>query len=202
MSSWISAKILALDIGPGISLQCIETIKYCMSCRIFNFLVAALLAHAYILGDSLGLLLFLNLNLFIFNWEIIALQNSFGFCQTSTWISHRYTYVLSLLNLPAHLLAHPTPLGCPRTPGWAPCIIQQIPTGYLFYIWWCMCFNTTLSACHTLSILHCVHKSVVYVCNAIFALQTGSPVPFFSRLHICALIHDICFSLSDLLHSA
>ena len=40
------------------------------------------------------------INLF-FNWRIIALQN-FVFCQTSTWISHRYTYIPSLLNLPPH----------------------------------------------------------------------------------------------------
>ena len=31
---------------------------------------------------------------FIFNWRIIALQCSVGFCRTSMWISHRYTYVL------------------------------------------------------------------------------------------------------------
>ena len=28
-----------------------------------------------------------------FNWRIIALQNFVGFCQTSTWISHRYAQV-------------------------------------------------------------------------------------------------------------
>ena len=33
---------------------------------------------------------------------------------------------------------------CHRTPGWNPCIIQQIPTGYLFYIWWYICFCATL----------------------------------------------------------
>ena len=37
---------------------------------------------------------------FFFNWRIIALQNHVGFCQTSTWISHRYIYIPSLLNLP------------------------------------------------------------------------------------------------------
>ena len=36
---------------------------------------------------------------FIFNWRIMALQYSVGFCHTSTWISHSYTYVPSLLNL-------------------------------------------------------------------------------------------------------
>ena len=32
------------------------------------------------------------------NWRIVALQYCVGFCHTSTWISHRYTYVPSLLN--------------------------------------------------------------------------------------------------------
>ena len=36
----------------------------------------------------------------IFYWRVIALQNFVVFCQTSTWISHRYTYIPSLLNLP------------------------------------------------------------------------------------------------------
>ena len=38
--------------------------------------------------------------LFIFSWRIIALQYCVGFCRTSTWVSHRYTYIPSLLNLP------------------------------------------------------------------------------------------------------
>ena len=37
---------------------------------------------------------------FIFNWMIIALQYCVGFCHVSTWITHRYTYVPSLLKLP------------------------------------------------------------------------------------------------------
>ena len=46
------------------------------------------------------------LNLF-FYWRIIALQN-FVFCKTSTWISHRYTYIPSFLNLPpSSLPSHP-----------------------------------------------------------------------------------------------
>ena len=36
---------------------------------------------------------------FIFNWSIIALQYCVGFSHTTTWISHKYTYVPSLLNL-------------------------------------------------------------------------------------------------------
>ena len=33
-------------------------------------------------------------NLFIFNLRIIGLQHFVGYCLTSTWISHRYIYVL------------------------------------------------------------------------------------------------------------
>ena len=35
-----------------------------------------------------------------YTWRIIALQCYIGFCHTTTWISHKYTYVPSLLNLP------------------------------------------------------------------------------------------------------
>ena len=35
----------------------------------------------------------------IFSWRIIALQYCVAFCHTATWISHRHTFVLSLLNL-------------------------------------------------------------------------------------------------------
>jgi len=53
----------------------------------------------------------LFLNLFIFYWRIIALQNFAVFWQTSTWISHRYTYIPSLLNLPPiSLPIHPSRL--------------------------------------------------------------------------------------------
>ena len=51
------------------------------------------------------------INLFffnIFNWRIIALQYCAGFCHTSTWISHRYRHVPSLVNLHSP----PTP-SCP-----------------------------------------------------------------------------------------
>ena len=44
-----------------------------------------------------------------------------------------------------------TPLGYHRAPRWPPCVIQQHPTSYLFYKWWCIYVNTTLSICPTLS---------------------------------------------------
>ena len=45
----------------------------------------------------------------IFNWDIITLQYCDGFCHTSTWLSHRYTHVSSLLNLPPTSLPIPLP---------------------------------------------------------------------------------------------
>ena len=58
--------------------------------------------------------------IFFFNWRIITLQNFVVFCQTSTWVSHRYTYVSSLLNLPPHLPPHSTPLGWHMEKAMAP----------------------------------------------------------------------------------
>ena len=46
---------------------------------------------------------FLTLLIFFYLFfyrRIIALQNFVVFCQTSTWICHRYTYIRSVLNLP------------------------------------------------------------------------------------------------------
>ena len=45
---------------------------------------------------------------FFFNWTIIALQYYVGFYQTSTAISHRFTYVPSHLNIPPTSLPSPT----------------------------------------------------------------------------------------------
>ena len=52
----------------------------------------------------------LYLKFFIFNWRIIALQYCVGFCHTSTWISHRYTYVPSWTPLPPPTPFHPSRL--------------------------------------------------------------------------------------------
>ena len=46
-----------------------------------------------------------------------------------------------------------------------------------------------------------VHTFVLYICVSISALQTSSSVYHFPRFHVSALIYNICFSLSDLLHS-
>ena len=54
---------------------------------------------------------FFFFNLFVFYWRIIALQNFAVFHQTSTWISHRYAYIPSLLKLlPISFPSHPSRL--------------------------------------------------------------------------------------------
>ena len=67
-----------------------------------------------------------QLNFFL-NWRIIALQCCVRFCHTIMWISHKYIYAHSLLNL------HSTSLDCQRAWGWAPCVIQQLPTSCFMY---------------------------------------------------------------------
>ena len=44
---------------------------------------------------------------YIFNWRKIVLQYCASFCHISTWVSHRYTHVSSLLNLLP--TSHPIP---------------------------------------------------------------------------------------------
>ena len=110
---------------------------------------------------------------FFFNWRIIALQHCVSFCHTSTWISHKYTYVPSLLNLP------PASQGCHRAPSPSslhhiPTNSHQIPTANSHWLsvlymvmdmFQCYFFNSSLSC------PHCVHKSVLYVCVSIASLQ-------------------------------
>ena len=90
---------------------------------------------------AFGYLHFLK-KLLIFNWRIVALQYSVCFCCTSTWISHRYTHVLSL---PPPSPSHPSGLSRSTGSELPASLIQQIPTGDLFYTWWCICFHTILS---------------------------------------------------------
>ena len=64
-----------------------------------------------------------------------------------------------------------------------------------------ICF-THASVCQSQSSVHptpapsCPHV-IVYVCIYTPALKIGLSVPF-SRVHIYALIYDVCFSISDL----
>lgn len=48
-----------------------------------------------------NMIAFLHFLKFIVNWKIIAVQCCTGFCYTITWISHKYMYVPSPLELPS-----------------------------------------------------------------------------------------------------
>ena len=65
-------------------------------------LASAILYHSYS-HPSLYILNFY----FIFNWRVTALQYCNGFCHIPTWITHRCTYVLSLLKFPPTFLPIP-----------------------------------------------------------------------------------------------
>ena len=45
-----------------------------------------------------------------------------------------------------------------------------------------------------------LHRSVLYVCFSIAALNINS-LYYLSRFHMCSLVYNIYLSLSDLLHS-
>ena len=72
---------------------------------------------------------------------------------------------------------------------------------HVTYTYRCVYVNATLSIYSTLCFPCCVHKSIGYIRASTPALQIGSSVPFFSRFYIYTLTFNICFSLSDLLHS-
>ena len=81
---------------------------------------------------SWSVVLFFN----VFNWRIIALQNFVAFCHTSIRISHRYTHVPSLPDLPPISLPIP-PFSLSQRPCLSSLSHTAIPIGYLFCIWYC-----------------------------------------------------------------
>ena len=112
-----------------------------------------------------------------------------------------YTWPLPL-ETPSHLLPQRTHLGCHRAPGWAPCVIQQIPTGSLFYMWQCMFSCYSLNSSQPLLPLLC--PQVCFLCVYIYCCPTyrflSTSFCFLDSMH--ALIYDTCFFLSDWLHCA
>ena len=119
-------------------------------------------------------------NVFYFIWRITALQYCVGFCHTSTWISHRYIYVPSLVNLPPTF--HPSHISRSlQSPSLSYLRHTASPHWLSIYIWQCICFHATLPISPILSFLPlpCVHKSVLYVYIFTAALKIGSSVSSF-----------------------
>ena len=92
----------------------------------------------WITGHSVKLnqINFFFLPLYFFHWRIIALQNlCFSVVHQQELAIDTPMSAPSRTSLPSP--SHPTLLDCHRAPVWVPWAIQQIPIGYLFYIWSC-----------------------------------------------------------------
>ena len=96
----------------------------------------------------------------------------------------------------------PSHLGHHRALSRVLCAIQQVLIRYLFYTQYqqCICVNPHLPIPPTpVSPLVSIYLFSMSV--SLFLLCKQNHLYHFSRFHIYVLIYDICFSLSDLLHS-
>ena len=84
--------------------------------------------------------------------------------------------------------------------------IQQVLISYPFYTYQCIHVNPNLPIHHTTTPSPCHFTPLVSI--RLFSTSVSQFLPckpvhlyHFSRFHIYVLIYDICFSLSDILHS-
>ena len=134
---------------------------------------------------------------FFFDWSLIAFWCCVSFCCKSRWISHMYTHIRSFLN---SLPTPPIPLLSAITERCAALLVlHSIPQAH-----WLtqspVCMSVLPSIRPTSSFPQCGHRFFLYICISIPALKSVH-LYHCSRCYIYALIYDICFSLSDLLHS-
>ena len=102
--------------------------------------------------------IFLFSHTLFFNWRIIALQCYVGFCHTTMWIGHVYTYITPCwASFPPH--PHPSSLGHHSTEL---CSLCYIAASYylsilhmVMYIYQCYSLNLSHPLCslHDLSLL-------------------------------------------------
>ena len=103
-------------------------------------------------------------------------------------------YISSLWNLPP--TSHPIPplQGCHRAPD-VSSLFHTADSHWLSILHMVMYFNAALPVRPTLSFPYCVHKSVLYVCVSVTALQIGSSAPSLYIPYICVNIQYL-FSLT------
>ena len=118
-----------------------------------NTLEACSLVQSNFLVTACLFVCFSFLSLFIYlNWVIIAFQYCMASCQTSTLISHRYTYIPFLLNLPSISLFIP-PLSVVAECWFEfPGSYSKIPLA-VYFTYGNVSFHVTLSIHSTLSFL-------------------------------------------------
>ena len=113
-----------------------------------------------------------------FNWRLITLQYSSGFCHTLPWISHGCTcvpYSEPLSHLPVYPihLVHPSAMSLSTLShasnlDWRS-VSHMINT----------CFNAILANHPTLAFSHRVQKTVLYICVSFVVSHIGSLLPSF-----------------------
>ena len=128
-------------------------------------------------------------NLFIF-YRIIYCFTKFCCFLSNLIMNQPQVYIYPLpFEPPSHLPPCPTPLGWYRAPVRVSWDIRQLPIGCLFYIWWCKFPCYSLHTSHPLLHSPRVHKSILFVCFSIAALQINSSAP----LHLLLLWHIFFF---------
>ena len=153
-----------------------------------------LINQSLIFKHHLAFLLFFKL---IFNGRIIDLQCCVGFCHTMMWISHKYTYVSPLLNLPPR--TYPIPSFCIVTEYQIelPVLYSNFALPMVIYMFQCYSLNSFYPLLPLLCPEVCSLCLCLYSCPA----NTFISTIFLDSLSLYTLIYNIFFPLSDLLHS-
>ena len=134
-------------------------------------------------------------HLFIFSWRIIALQYCVGFWNVSTWTSHRHcvspthwTSLLPSLSQSARFELHAS--------------YSKIPLA-IYFTHGTIHVSMLVSPFISLSPFPTVSK-VCSVCLCLHCCPANRFIGMYhlSRFDMYVLIHNICFSFSDLLYSA
>ena len=96
---------------------------------------------------------------------------------------------------PSSYPPHLTPLGHHRALSWAPCVIWQLPTSFLFYIQLCLYVNATLSICPTLPF---PSASCPQVGSLRLSLHSCPENRFISTICLDSIYTCCCFSVAKL----
>ena len=182
---------MALELRPGLQTRQRHTGPYCTSC--FRD-TQGMCGHRTTPGRCSGMSSqwqpapCMPGKSFGFNWRIMALHCCAGFCCTAAWISHNYIHTPPFWALlsPSHLSDHL------RVSGWAPCVMQQLLTSYLFHMIVYIRQHCFLNLSHPLLSL-LLQKSLPYICNSISSLELDSSVlflwiPYLSTIYLYIII--------------